>query len=372
MVCDNRHVDYFSDPKFVALFGLVVLARFLVPLTIFRWPLLGILTCLVLDAADQTVFQSFGFDPPFYQGYDKAMDVFYLGMAFIATMRNWTSISAIAVSRILFFYRQIGVVAFELSGIRTLLLIFPNTFEYFFIAVEAIRLRWKLTHLSLLGWIILAAFIWIFIKLPQEYWIHVAQLDFTDALANNSWFGPLVAVVIVAILSGLWWGVRPRLAPTDHSWQLVAPPLPEELNSAAKRAEWNAQHAKAWSYATLEKTLLVGLLLVVFGSIIPGVDFNTARIVIWTGVFVALNIIMELNLTYVRNTFSKEGMIGSLLLRFVINSVLLVVVNELFYESLRWHDILLFVLLFSTLVSAYDRYRPVYEFRLAQASRVTS
>ena len=30
-----------------------------------------------------------------------------------------------------------------------------------------------------------AAFIWIFIKLPQEYWIHVAQLDTTDLIKED-------------------------------------------------------------------------------------------------------------------------------------------------------------------------------------------
>ena len=31
----------------------------------------------------------------------------------------------------------------------------------------------------------MAAFIWIFIKLPQEWWIHVAQLDFTDFMKET-------------------------------------------------------------------------------------------------------------------------------------------------------------------------------------------
>ena len=31
----------------------------------------------------------------------------------------------------------------------------------------------------------MAAFIWIFIKLPQEWWIHIAQLDFTDFMKED-------------------------------------------------------------------------------------------------------------------------------------------------------------------------------------------
>ena len=33
----------------------------------------------------------------------------------------------------------------------------------------------------------MAAFIWIFIKLPQEWWIHVAQLDFTEFMDDHPW-----------------------------------------------------------------------------------------------------------------------------------------------------------------------------------------
>jgi hypothetical protein len=119
----------------------VVLARFALPLLIPLFPLPAILACLLLDGVDQTIFQTFGFNPPFYQSYDKAMDVFYLSIAYLASLRNWTKPEAVRVSRFLFFYRQIGVVAFELTGLRWLLLVFPNTFEYYFIAYETVRTR---------------------------------------------------------------------------------------------------------------------------------------------------------------------------------------------------------------------------------------
>ena len=74
-----------------AVFVLVVGTRFLLPLLIPRYPLPAIVACLVVDGVDQTIFQAFGYDPPGYQGYDKAMDVYYLAIAYLATMRNWTS-----------------------------------------------------------------------------------------------------------------------------------------------------------------------------------------------------------------------------------------------------------------------------------------
>ena len=69
---------------------------------------------------------------------------------------------------------------FELTQIRAFLLIFPNTFEYFFDFYEGVRARWDPRRMSQRLVIGAAAFIWIFIKLPQEWWIHVAQLDTTD------------------------------------------------------------------------------------------------------------------------------------------------------------------------------------------------
>ena len=69
----------------------------------------------MLDGIDQSIFQAFGYDPPGYQGYDKAMDVYYLAIAYLATMRNWVSIPAYRIGQFLYFYRLVGVVAFELT-----------------------------------------------------------------------------------------------------------------------------------------------------------------------------------------------------------------------------------------------------------------
>ena len=44
-----------------------------------------------MDGIDQSIFQAFGYDPPGYQGYDKAMDVYYLAIAYLSTLRNWVS-----------------------------------------------------------------------------------------------------------------------------------------------------------------------------------------------------------------------------------------------------------------------------------------
>src|SRR5688572_21417029 len=128
----------------LALFWSVVWLRFLLPLLIPLFPIPAIVACLVLDAVDQSLFQAFTtVDLTGYQSYDKALDIFYLSIAMFATLRNWTNYTAIQIARLLFYWRLVGVAAFEMTGWRVLLLVFPNTFEYFFIFYEIVRTRWS-------------------------------------------------------------------------------------------------------------------------------------------------------------------------------------------------------------------------------------
>ena len=104
-----------------------------------------------------------------YQGYDKALDIYYLAIAYIATLRNWTNYAAVRISRFLFYYRLVGVVLFELTQIRWLLLVFPNVFEYFFIFYEIVRLRWDPRRLSDKALSAAAALIWIVLAAQPDY-----------------------------------------------------------------------------------------------------------------------------------------------------------------------------------------------------------
>ena len=176
--------------------SLVVGGRLVLPLFIPYFPVPALLACLILDSVDQSIFQQFPAIPlDGYQSYDKALDVYYLSVAYLSTLRNWTNQGAFRMSQFLYYYRMVGVVIFEMTQNRTILFIFPNTFEYFFLFVEAVRLGWDTKHMGRKTVILSAAAIWIFIKLPQEWWIHIAQLDMTDFIketlfgvdATDSW-----------------------------------------------------------------------------------------------------------------------------------------------------------------------------------------
>ena len=135
----------------------IVGARLFIPLLIPRLPLV-IVVVLVLDAADQTLLATYTdvdtSEAGAYQSVDKALDIYYLSIAYLSAMRNWTSNAAFRIAQFLFYYRLVGVVLFELTDERLFLLIFPNTFEYFFIAYELARLRFDPSRISARFWLL--------------------------------------------------------------------------------------------------------------------------------------------------------------------------------------------------------------------------
>jgi hypothetical protein len=354
------------DTGTTVAFLVVIGARFLVPLFIPRFPLPAILAALVLDGIDQTIFQILGYDPPGYQGYDKAMDVYYLSIAYLSMLRNWTDRDALAVGRALFFYRLVGVVAFESTQWRPLLLIFPNTFEYFFIAYEIMRCRWSPTRGSRRFWIVTAAVIWIFIKLPQEYWIHIAQLDFTDSVRARPWLWAVLAVVLLAAALIAVHILRPRLPAPDWSLRLAADPLPEGIGTAAERDAWVAAHGRLLSPATLEKVMLVGLVSVIYGQVLPDVHTSSTKLFLGIGLFVVIN--AALSLTVSRRLRGLDSATVSFGVRVVTNVGLVLLAGWLLGrggDSLSVGDTLFFVALLSLLTLLDDRFRPVADIRFA-------
>ncbi|GIF21602.1 hypothetical protein BJ973_004953 [Actinoplanes tereljensis] len=342
------------------IFVAVVGARFVVPLLIPLFPLPAIVVALVLDGIDQSVFQWFGHDPPGYQSYDKAMDMFYLSVAYLSVLRNWTSRPALEVARFLFFYRLAGVVLFELIAWRPLLLIFPNTFEYFFIAYEIVRLRWNPAGVTAKRWVITAACIWVFVKLPQEWWIHVAQLDVTDTLRAHPVLIPVLALLGVALLVFLRYWLWPRLPAPAWPRRLAADPLPTEIDTAAERDRWVSTHWRMLSGATAEKVVLIGLLCVIYGEVLPGVRSTHLQMFLGIGVFVLVN--TAITLAVARRTGSRESALAAFGLRLVTNAGLVLVV-EMLRGELQLGNALFFTLLLSLLITLDDRFRPVAQVR---------
>jgi hypothetical protein len=363
---------------------LVVGARLVLPLLIPYFPVPALLACLILDSADQSIFQHFPKIPlEGYQSYDKALDVYYLSVAYLSTLRNWTNQTAFRLSQFLFYYRMVGVVAFELTQARAILFIFPNTFEYFFLFVEAVRLGWDTKRMGRWTVIIAAAAIWIFIKLPQEWWIHIAQLDMTDfikeslfgvdktaswsaALANRPWV--LVAMIAFFAVIGavVYLVIRYRAPKFDHGPHVAADPLPLELHGAEPYRKVRAESSiRGW--ALREKVALTALLSIIFASMLTGGEASAGRIAVGAAIFTVIN-------AAVSHFMATRGrswrlLAGELVTMLVVNLLIVMGLEALDrFVGVRearvpFGQTLFFSYLLTLIIVLYDRYRVVYKAR---------
>jgi hypothetical protein len=345
----------------------IVMARLLVPLLIPRVPLV-IVVALVLDAADQTLLATFTAvdtsETGVYQSVDKALDIYYLSIGYLSTMRNWTSHPALRIAQFLFYYRLVGGVLFELTDERLMLLLFPNTFEYFFIAYEIARLRYQPARFSARFWLLVAAGLWICVKLPQEYWIHVAQLDFTDTVRDYPAFGGAVVLALLVAAVVLVFGVLPRLPRPDWVWRLRADPLPSSLVEAHARFAHRLESGRVLTKEALEQVSLLALMCVIFASILPGIDATVLQIVVGVTAIVLANAAISLAAAR-RGGFGLESAAARYAALLATNLVLVYLANALLGER---RDFVLgygifFAFLIANIIWLYDAFRPVYDRR---------
>src|SRR4051794_8525634 len=255
------------------------------------------------------------------------MDVYYLAIAYVSVLRNWTSGSAVEVARFLYFYRLGGGTAFELTDWRPLLLIFPNTFEYFFIAYEGVRTRRDPRRYAGRFWVWTAATIWVVVKLPQEWWIHIAKLDFTAQLDLHPALGPTIVVALLLAGAVFWWFIRPRLSPPAWTLRISADPLPEASASWQRRAAWTAAHETVVSTVTAEKVVLVGLISVIYGEVLPGLDTTAGRLFFGIALVVVVNAGVSIGLA--KAAVGTDSAFVAFLARIVFNTIIVVTTRAL-------------------------------------------
>jgi len=375
-----------SSPTDLIVLALVVGGRLLIPLFIPWYPLPGVLAALTLDAVDQSLFQGLTRLPlEGYQAYDKALDVYYQSIAYLSTLRNWENDFAFRVGRLLFYLRLAGVGLFEWLDWRVILFLLPNTFEYYFIWYELLRLRRDPRRLAPTTVVSAAAAIWIVIKLPQEYWIHIARLDLTDVL-KTALFGaspqtpwghifraaPWLFVGVAALGAGvivvLAWlagrGHPPAGRPTaaGQRWPGHAPPPDHEALRAA-RAAWAA---RVVDRDMAEKLLLVSLLTAVFAQMLPGTRPATPLVVLGAAVVVALN--TALSHALARRGVGWTNALGQFLVMLGANFTAVFLYRALpGTRDLDEAAVLFFVLLLSVIVTLFDRFQIVQRARQADS-----
>ena len=358
------------------IIGAVVLARLIIPLFISRYPLPAIIASLVIDALDQTIFQSFTHrNLAGYQTYDKALDVYYLTLAYLSTIRNWGGGPDFEVGRLLWYYRLIGVAVFEYTSAGWILLVFPNTFEYYFIAIEWFKARRDPNLLSRRQVWKLAVFIWVVIKIPQEWWIHVADLDFTDFLKTHlfgaanasSWSSaishrPIGVFVLIgalaALVTAMVLGSR-RLPPAQWAMTLNADRQDELMGGRAPRPEAHPRAFFGWAFA--EKVVLVTMVSAIFARILPGADTRITTVVLATTYLVAVNTVLSQFLA--RRGTSWRNTAVQFTWMTLANLVVVVVSTAALGSTERaspWQTTTFLVALLTLIVVLYDRSHGIF------------
>ena len=352
-----------SDPVNLTVFLLIVASRLAVPLLIPRYPLPAIIVALVLDGIDGGLLAQFStMSEESYQSFDKALDIYYLTLAYLSTMRNWTNVDAVNISQFLIYYRLLGVLVFEFTEARWILLVFPNTFEYFFIFYEIFRLRWNPARLTRTRLVAAVAAIWILIKLPQEYWLHVAQLDLSDTLLENPPLIPLLAVVIVGLALGARWMLQNKLPPRDHDPVFdMGNSVPEERLAGTLTdylsLDWRTQRLP-------EKVVLVSIVSVIFSEMLPETLLSGLELTFGIAVVIIANTAVTEWLSHRRSIWF--GMTGQFGVMALINIGILIVIRPLlptFDSMLVWAHFIFFLFLVTLLITLFDLFMSIHQAR---------
>lgn len=353
-------------------FILIVLARLLVPLLIPVYPLPGIIAAMLLDLKDQVAFLASGAGgTDDYQAYDKAFDIYCLAIAYTSTLRNWVGRDAFVLGRALWYYRLVGVALFEYIGARWLLLLFANTFEYYFATIEAIKVTRNPFVLPIRQLALIAAFIWIVVKVPQEWSLHVAQADLADALreevfgvpASSPWSvavenRPAVALALGLIaaaatlaLRRIWRWLPPR------SWTPTFSANAQIRNLGREIPHVPPTPPKVFGWTFVEKAILVSLVTLSFNQILPG-QRNPPEVAIGTTAVIAAT-------TLVSQVLARHGVPwGSMVVQFFVVGTMIAAIGVAVNRFVAGPGsetpptaFLFLTLLMTLIVVLFDRYK---------------
>jgi hypothetical protein len=206
----------------------LIVIRLIVPISIFRWPFLGAVLAVVADALDiviATLLRRYLDAGPLwnYHQLDKYLDTYYLAIEVLVAQRwaelpRWTA-------NVLFGYRLIGVVLFEVTDIRVFLFVFPALFDFYFLFYAGVRQflpQYELTPRRLAIWLVVL----LVPKLAQEYVIHYARLlddvvavDVIEDVASAviDWFRDRLRP-LVSMAAGGFLGPKPDLENRNIMW----------------------------------------------------------------------------------------------------------------------------------------------------------
>lgn len=204
-------------------FFILTIIRITAPLLILRWPLFGVILASYIDYKDFDFLHILtNSQMDFYQEWDKILDTYYLALAWLTSLL-WKDKIARLTSAFLFFYRFAGVFLVLFGIDRSLLLFFPNIFEWYFVFY---LLFYRITKRAILFISPQVFFLVLFSvtipKLAQEYFMHVlrnppwqvfdlaAYLNIKHLMPYNFNASYWLWIIIFAILpfGTLYWAIK--------------------------------------------------------------------------------------------------------------------------------------------------------------------
>jgi hypothetical protein len=187
---------------------------------------------------------------------------------------------------------------------------FPAIFEFYFLGVEVHRTRWNASRLNTSHLVAIASVSWM-LKLPQEYWLHVAQRSTTDwfkesvfgmdpsvsrveVIAAHPWIVPAVTAIVSAVVVAGIVALR-YLPPFDHSSTYDADRLASRSSVIAGRRR---SIEGVISLQLVDKVALVSLVGIAYAEILPDVDANAAQLAFGVGALVIASAVMSERLAH--------------------------------------------------------------------------
>lgn len=143
---------------------------------------------IAADGADVVIMDATGargfFWGPTYHPIDKGLDTYYLAFAAFVSLR-WPEMLAKKTAVFLFIWRLIGIVIFEITNIRQVILFAPSIFENFYLIIAGAKQffpKFKVDTGKKLAVILVIAAI---PKLVQEYFMHFLEVQTWQFVKHN-------------------------------------------------------------------------------------------------------------------------------------------------------------------------------------------
>ena len=166
---------------------IVVLVRILGSLPVLKYAFWGSIFAVFIDLSDLFIIGNLDLGGVNnYQEFDKVLDLAYM-VTFLLVSLRWERKEK-SISIFLFIYRLIGLFLFELTGERYVLLLFPNVFEFWIIAISFLKFRKNFTLISDAK-LMFVFVISLLLKLIQEWLLH------SNKFLDNYAMGDVFAVL---------------------------------------------------------------------------------------------------------------------------------------------------------------------------------